>query len=134
MPRGDGRRHIQRPRSRGRRAGHAGEPLVLYGDGSSSADFVYVDDVARANLLACAAKAPDAIVNVCSGVETRMSELAALLLELTGSDVGVERKPQPVGALPARRYGDPRRASEVLGFTAETNLRRGLEQLIAWRR
>ena len=112
----------------------AGKPLLLYGDGSSSADFVYVDDVARANLLACAARAPDAIVNVCSGVETRMSELAALLLELTGSDVGVEHKPQAAGALPARRYGDPRRASEVLGFTTETNLRRGLEQLIAWRR
>jgi nucleoside-diphosphate-sugar epimerase len=112
----------------------SGKPLVLFGDGSSSADFVYVDDVVRANLLACEAGAPDAIVNVCSGVETRMSELAALLLEITGSEVGIEHRPQPAGALPARRYGDPRRAAEVLGFRAETPLREGLGRLVAWRR
>src|SRR5207247_6481374 len=43
----------------------AGKPLVLFGDSSSSADFVYVTDVVRANLLACAADAADATVNVC---------------------------------------------------------------------
>src|SRR5213594_3401396 len=100
-------------------------PLVLFGDGSASADFVYVDDVVRANLLACDTKTGDAIVNVCTGVETRMSDLASLLLELTGSTVGVERRPQPAGALPARRYGDPRRAKEALGFVAQTDLREG---------
>ena len=111
----------------------AGEPLLLYGDGSSS-DFVYVDDVARANLLACAARAPDAVVNVCSGVETRMSELAALLLEVTGSKLGVEHRAQPAGALPSRRYGDPRRAEDILGFRATTDLREGMRKLVAWRR
>jgi UDP-glucose 4-epimerase len=110
------------------------KPLVLFGDGSSSVDFVYVEDVARANLLACAATADDAVVNICSGVETKMSDLAALLLELTGSSVGVEYRPQPAGGLPARRYGDPRRAQEILGFTARTSLREGLRNLIAWRR
>ncbi|HEV8537202.1 MAG TPA: NAD-dependent epimerase/dehydratase family protein [Candidatus Limnocylindria bacterium] len=111
-----------------------GKPLVLYGDGSASADFVYVGDAVRANLLACDASSPDAIVNVCSGIETRMADLAELLLELTGSDVGVEHRPQPAGALPARRFGDPRRARELLGFEAETSLREGVRQLIEWRR
>jgi UDP-glucose 4-epimerase len=111
-----------------------GKPLVLYGDGSASVDFVYVGDVARANLLACDTKTIDDIVNVCSGIETRMSDLAALLLELTGSNVGVEHRPQPAGALPARRYGDPRRARELLGFAAKTDLRDGVKKLIAWRR
>jgi len=111
-----------------------GKPLVLYGDGSASVDFVYVGDVARANLLACDTKTIDDIVNVCSGTETRMSDLAALLLELTGSNVGVEHRPQPAGALPARRYGDPRRARELLGFVAKTDLRDGVKKLIAWRR
>jgi UDP-glucose 4-epimerase len=110
------------------------KPLVLFGDGSASADFVYVGDVARANVLACDADAHDAIVNVCSGVETPMRDLAALLLELTRSDVGVEYKPQPAGALPARRYGDPSRADRVIGFRAETGLREGLRRLIDWRR
>jgi UDP-glucose 4-epimerase len=112
----------------------AGRPLTLFGDGSASADFVYVDDVVRANLLACETRSTDAIVNVCSGVETRIRDLAALLLDLTGSDVGVTSEPQPPGALPRRRYGDPRRAAEVLGFRAETDLREGLRRLIEWRK
>jgi UDP-glucose 4-epimerase len=111
-----------------------GKPLVLFGDGSSSVDFVYVGDVARANLLACDAKAPDAVVNVCSGIETKMSDLAKLLLELTGSDVGLEFRPQPAGSLAARRYGDPRRAKELLGFATQTDLRDGLKKLIRWRK
>ncbi len=111
-----------------------GKPLTLFGDGSSSVDFVYVADVVRANLLACETKADDAIVNVCSGVETRMRDLAALLLEITGSSVGMGFKPQPAGALPARRVGDPRRAEELLGFRAETSLADGVRKLIEWRR
>src|SRR5204862_6520745 len=107
-----------------------GKPLTLYGDGSSSVDFVYVGDVVRANLLACEATAPAAIVNVCSGVETKMRDLAALLLRLTGSSVGMEFKPQPEGALPARRVGDPRRAKELLGFKATTTLEEGVTKLI----
>lgn len=111
-----------------------GKPLTLFGDGSASADFVYVGDVARANVLAAESRAADAIVNVCSGVETRMRDLAALLLELTGSDAGTESRPQPPGQLPQRRYGDPRRASDLLGFRAETELREGLRRLIEWRK
>jgi UDP-glucose 4-epimerase len=111
-----------------------GKPLTLFGDGSSSVDFVYVGDVVRANLLACEATAPAAIVNVCSGVETKMRDLAALLLRLTGSSVGMEFKPQPEGALPARRVGDPRRAKELLGFEAQTSLEDGVRKLIEWRR
>jgi UDP-glucose 4-epimerase len=111
-----------------------GKPLTLFGDGSASVDFVYVDDVVRANILACETRATDAIVNVCSGVETRMRDLAALLLELTGSDVGLQYQQEPPGALPQRRCGDPRRAADVLGFRAETELREGVARLIEWRR
>ena len=112
----------------------AGKPLTLFGDGSSSVDFVYVGDVARANLLACESAEPAAIVNVCSGVETTMRQLAELLLRFSGSAVGMEFKPQPAGALPARRVGDPRRARELLGFEAQTSLENGFGRLIEWRR
>jgi len=111
-----------------------GKPLTLFGDGSASADFVYVDDVVRANMLACETSRIDAIVNVCSGVETRMRDLANQLLELTGSSAGIEFRPQPAGGLPERRFGDPRRAEDLLGFRATTTLADGLRQLIAWRR
>ena len=110
-----------------------GEPLLINGDGSASADYVYVEDVVRANLLACATPAADAIVNVCSGVETPLRELAALLLRLTGKDVGIELRPQPEGALPARRVGDPTRAAELLGFRAQVGLEEGVARLIEWR-
>jgi len=111
-----------------------GKPLTLFGDGSSSVDFVYVGDVARANLLACETGTPAVIVNVCSGVETKMRDLAALLLRLTGSAVGMEFKREPEGALPARRVGDPRRARELLGFEAKTTLEEGVTALIEWRK
>ena len=111
-----------------------GKPLTLFGDGSSSVDFIYIADVARANIAACTRDLPDATLNVCSGVETPMRDLAATLLRLTGSDVGMEFKPEPAGALPARRVGDPRRAEELLGFKAETSLEDGLKKLIEWRR
>jgi len=63
-----------------------------------------------------------------------MRDLAELLLEVTGSSAGLEFKPQPKGGLPERRYGDPRRAEELLGFRAKTPLAEGLRQLVAWRR
>lgn len=112
----------------------AGQPLLINGDGSASADYVYIADVARANLLACEVPVTDAIVNVCSGVETPLRELAALLLRLTGKDTGIELRPQPEGALPARRVGDPGRAAELLGFRAETGLEEGVTRLIEWRK
>ncbi|MDP9320507.1 MAG: NAD-dependent epimerase/dehydratase family protein [Chloroflexota bacterium] len=111
-----------------------GKPLTLFGDGSSSVDFVYVGDVVRANLLACETDRPAAIVNVCSGVETKMRDLAALLLKLTGSSAGMEFKPQPRGGLPPRRVGDPTRARELLGFEARTSLEDGVRRLIEWRK
>jgi UDP-glucose 4-epimerase len=111
-----------------------GEPLLVFGDGSDSADYVYVADVARANLAAAQCDASDAIVNVCTGVETPLRTLAEALLRLTGSAVGVEHRPQTEGALPARRYGDPARARELLGFEARTGLEEGLRRLIAWRK
>lgn len=112
----------------------AGQPLLIDGDGSTSLDFVYVGDVVRANLLACETTAREAIVNVCSGVETPLNDLAALLLRITGSDVGFEHRPAPGGALPTRRVGDPRRAAELLGFRAEVPLEDGMRHLVAWRR
>jgi UDP-glucose 4-epimerase len=110
-----------------------GRPLTLFGEGLQSADFVYVGDVVEANLRAAVADAPFVTANVCSGSETRMRDLAGLLLELTGSTAGVTHQPEAPGSLPARRVGDPERAERELGFRAETTLREGLMALIDWR-
>ena len=111
----------------------AGRPLTLFGDGMQSADFVYIDDVVEANLAAVVAKDPAIVANVCTGVETRMRDLAETLLELTGSSAGLVFQPQPPGALPNRRVGDPSGAERLLGFRARTTLREGMAALIDWR-
>lgn len=110
-----------------------GEPLIVHGDGGESRDFVYVDDVVEANLSAAAAREPFVLANVCSGEETRLRDLTALLLELTGSQVGVRFEARQAGSLGKRFIGDPGRAARLLGFRARTPLREGVARLIEWR-
>src|SRR6201995_2975615 len=66
-----------------------GVPPVIYGDGSQTMDFVYVEDIARANILAATADVTDEVFNVASGVETSLLELAQALLDVMGSDLEV---------------------------------------------
>src|SRR5262245_22171337 len=68
----------------------AGQPPVIFGDGTQTMDFVYVEDVAEANVLAARAATPDGVFNIGSGVETSLTELARLLLAAMGSDLPVE--------------------------------------------
>jgi len=110
----------------------AGLPPLILGDGSTTMDFVYIDDVARANVLALASDVEDDVFNVASGVETSLNELAAALLRVMGSDLkpeyGPERKVNPV----SRRLADTSKAERVLGFKARVGLEEGLERLVAW--
>ena len=108
-----------------------GSPLIL-GDGSQTMDFVYIDDVARANLLAAEIDCSDVVFNVASGVETSLLELANLLIEVMGSDVAVEYGPErSVNKVP-RRLADTTLARELLGFEAEVDLEEGLRRLVDW--
>ncbi len=111
----------------------AGLPPVIFGDGSQSYDFVYVGDVARANLLALKAKATDECFNVASGKATSIGELIGLLLELTGSDLEPEYRPE-TQTFVARRRGSIEKAARLLGFRTQVDLRDGMQRLIEWRR
>jgi UDP-glucose 4-epimerase len=95
-------------------------------------DFVYIDDVARACILAAEAPITDQVFNVASGEETSLSELAAALVAVMDGGVGVEfveeRKVNPV----SRRLADTGLAQELLGFIAEVPLEEGLRRLVAW--
>jgi UDP-glucose 4-epimerase len=106
-------------------------PLIL-GDGSQTMDFIYIDDVARSNLLAAAIDPTDVVFNVASGTETSLLELAQLLIEVMGSDVPIEYGPErSVNKVP-RRLADTRLARELLGFEAEVDLEEGLRRLVDW--
>jgi UDP-glucose 4-epimerase len=95
-------------------------------------DFVYIEDIARANLAAAASDASDEVFNVASGVETSLNDLAKALLRVMGSDLqpeyGPERSVNPV----ARRLADTGAARERLGFEATVGLEEGLGRLVAW--
>lgn len=110
----------------------AGEPPVIQGDGSATLDLVYVEDVARANILALKSDITNEYFNVASGKETTIKELLDLLLKLTGSRL------QPIyetrdSRLVARRFGCPLKAKKMLGFQATTSLEEGLKKVIKWR-
>lgn len=110
-----------------------GEPPIILGDGEQTMDFVYIEDVARANLLAAGSDVTEGAFNVASGVETSANDLARLLIELTGTPV----TPVHQGTDPAhvrRRWAATERAWQALGFRAQVDLRDGLTRTLAWRR
>jgi UDP-glucose 4-epimerase len=109
-----------------------GQPPLIFGDGAQTMDFVYVEDVARANILAAKASVVDEVFNVASGTETSLKELADALLKVMGTTVapeyGPERKVNPV----PRRLADISKARHLLGFEAQVPLEVGLGRLVAW--
>jgi UDP-glucose 4-epimerase len=106
-------------------------PLIL-GNGLQTMDFVYIGDVARANLLAASADASDEVFNVASGTETSLLELARMLIEVMDADLPVEHGPERgVNKVP-RRLADTTLARERLGFEAQIDLREGLQLLVDW--
>ena len=110
----------------------AGQPPLILGDGKQTMDFVNVEDIARANILALKSDITDDVFNVASGTETSLNELARALLKVMNSDLqpeyGPERKVNPV----SRRLADTSKARQVLGFEAKIGLEEGLAQLVHW--
>lgn len=111
----------------------AGLPPVVFGDGAQTMDFVHVADVARANLLAATAPAGDVALNVGSGTETSLLELARHLARAMDRP-GLEPVHEPersVNPVP-RRLADTEAARRLLGFEASVPLDEGLRGLVAW--
>ncbi len=110
----------------------AGQPPLILGDGRQTMDFVYIEDVARSNVLSLTSPVEDDVFNVASGVETSLNELADALLKVMGSklrpEYGPERKVNPV----SRRLADTTKAERLLGFRARVGLEEGLARLVEW--
>jgi UDP-glucose 4-epimerase len=112
-----------------------GEPPLIFGEGDQTMDFVFVGDVARANVLAMKADVTDEVFNVASGVETSLRQLCVAFLSAMGSRVEPkivalpsERKAVEVG----RRLADVAKAERLIGFRAEVSLDEGLRRLVSW--
>jgi len=109
-----------------------GKPPLIFGDGLQTMDFVYVEDIARANILAATADVTDDVFNVASGVETSLVGLAEQLLEVMGSDLSIEFGPARAVNGVTRRLAETNRARDVIGFEAQIGLEEGLTRLVEW--
>lgn len=110
-----------------------GEPPLILGDGKQTMDFVYIDDIARANLLALGSGVVDDVFNVASGTETSLQDLATALANVMGAphlhpEYGAERSVNPV----PRRLASTEKAERLLGFKASVGLDEGLRRLVEW--
>jgi UDP-glucose 4-epimerase len=111
----------------------AGLPPIIFGDGLQTMDMVHVDDIARANVLAARAPASDVVLNIGSGTETSLLQLAEALAEVMGADGlrPIHERERAVNPVP-RRLADISLAAERLGFTPQVPLQDGLRSLVNW--
>ncbi len=111
-----------------------GIPPLILGDGTTSMDFIYIEDLARANVLGLKSDATDEVFHIASGVETSLNELAATTMKVMGApadmrpEYGPERKVNAV----SRRLSSTEKAERLLGFKAEVSLEEGIRRFVSW--
>lgn len=108
-----------------------GQPLIIFGDGSQTRDLIYVDDLCDAIILAAQADCSGEVFQIASGVETKIIDLAQLIVDMIG--------PRSRIAFEERRRGEPHRivasiekARRMLGFSAKVELEEGVRRTYKW--
>jgi UDP-glucose 4-epimerase len=112
-----------------------GQQPLIFGEGDQTMDFVFVEDVARANVLAMKSGVSDQVLNVASGTETSLAQLCDALLESMGSDLRPKHVPLPAERKAVevrRRLADTGKAADLIGFRANVSLADGLRRLVTW--
>jgi len=107
------------------------DPVVVWGDGSSTRSFLYVEDFARGLLEACEKYPVADPVNIGSDEEISIQDLVKLIIEISGSKAGIRFDRSKPNGQP-RRNCDTRKATEKIGFVAKVSLREGLKKTIEW--
>jgi GDP-L-fucose synthase len=107
--------------------------ITVWGTGSASREFLYVDDAAEAIILAAEKYDGPEPVNLGSGTEISIKDLTDCIVRLTGFDGEVVWDASKPDGQPRRKL-DVSRAREYFGFTAQTNLEEGLTRTIEWYR
>jgi UDP-glucose 4-epimerase len=109
-----------------------GEPLVIYGDGRQTRDFLYVDDLVDAVLLADKSETPGEVFQIASGRETSIKDLLAAMKEvLPGVKFDVRYEPARAGEI-LRNYASIEKARRLLGYAPRTPLDQGLRNTWRW--
>lgn len=115
----------------------AGEQPVINGDGSQAYDFIYVEDIARANISALESDMKLGYYNVGTEVQTSIKQLCDTILSLKNSDLKVKYVPyseDDARALVQNRIGSAKKAEEEINFKYKYSLKEGLQMLIDWRK
>jgi UDP-glucose 4-epimerase len=106
----------------------AGGTPVIDGSGEQTMDFIHVRDIARSVVAALESERSGEVVNIGTGVQTSVAELARLLIDAVGVDVEPEFRPRDV--MVGRRAADISRAAEVLGWAPEIGVKEGLAEIV----
>lgn len=112
-----------------------GEPPIIPGDGSEAHDYIYVGDVARANLMAMASPVAGESLLIATGVDSSVNRIVDILLQLTGSALKPQHRDEPgkVQTTTKATLGfSPAKAKRLLGWQAEIGIEEGIRRLIAW--
>ena len=115
----------------------AGEEPVINGDGSQAYDFIYVEDVARANIAAVESDVKNAYYNVGTEIQTSIKELCDTILELKNSKLKVKYIPYSADdarQLVQNRIGSRQKGEKEINFKYKDSLKDGLQKLIEWRK
>jgi UDP-glucose 4-epimerase len=107
------------------------EPIVVYGDGTQSRDFTYIDDAIEANVRAGSGSVPHGVYNVGGGSQVEVMESIAVLERALDRKARVRFEPRPPGD-PLRTRADAGRLRADLGFAPSTPIERGLEAEARW--
>lgn len=108
------------------------EPMIIYGDGTQTRDFIYVDD-----LCDCIHRATTTdglagdVFQVAMGVETAIADLAELVQKVTGAESEIQFEPKRAGEI-HRSWADISKARRVLGFNPQVDLEQGITQTVDW--
>ena len=105
---------------------------LIYGDGSTSMDFVNVKDVAIANIAALESDVTDEVFNIGFQRETSLKELLEIMLKVTNSKLKPEHRPDNTINPVNKRIANISKAKEILSFQPTISLEKGLEDLYRW--
>jgi UDP-glucose 4-epimerase len=105
---------------------------LIYGDGSTTMDFVYVRDIAKANIAALQADVTDEVFNIGNCEETSLKELLDVLLKVNDSNLTPEFREENSINPVSRRLADISKAKKLLGFTPTVSLEKGMKELTEW--
>jgi UDP-glucose 4-epimerase len=112
-----------------------GRPPLIHGDGNQTRDFTYIDDAVQATILAALSeRAPGEVFNVGTGVETRVNDLAAILIRLIGADVTPRHTDRRDVDNIRRRVVNIEKTRRALRWVPEVTLEEGLRRTVEWQR